>query len=237
MAETVTVAQINTKRHWANAAARIVRMFRDARRTGATIITLNEISKDQAEAIKAMPGWDIHWEINDDLPGNNWGGNAVAWRTDHWILERGWAMPVEIDYRRGKKSDKRLGPWFKKVIKFACVRLQSAKNRFKVVVQSFHNPTRYNSNAESRQKCVDKSARFAAGRIKRGIAVILGGDGNNIFAKTTGLRFMGREGPDAILSNGSPVRRLVLQFKTKRLSDHNGLLAAAKFRFIEGVAA
>lgn len=227
----VGVAQINAKRHWLRPVARIVRMVKKAQKNGATIITLNEISKDMALAIKALPGWDVHWEINDELPGNNWQGNAVAYRVDHWICDRGWAMPVAIDYRRGKRSDARMGPWFKKVVKFACVRLQARKiPGFRLVVQAFHNPTRFNSNEASREACVRKSGRFAAGRIKRGVAVILGGDGNNILPSTPGLTLVAKHGPDAILSSGRRIGKVVvLFFKLLLLSDHNGLCVKLKF--------
>lgn len=226
----VGVAQINAKRHWLKPAARMERMVKRAQKEGATVITINEISKTMALAIKALPGWDIHWEINDNLPGDNWSGNAVAYRVDHWVLDRGWAMPVEIDYRRGKRSDIRMGPWFKKVIKFACVRLRSKKiPAFKLVVQAFHNPTRFNSNEKSREACVEKSSRFALGRIKRDVAVILGGDGNRILPTAPGLRLVAKEGPDALLTNGRRVlQSIVLLFKPL-LSDHNGVCVKLQF--------
>lgn len=224
----VGVGHINVKRQWPLAVRRMIRMLKQEQKKGARVVTLNEISKEMALAIKALPGWDIHWEINDELPNGNWSGNAIAWRTDHFEAERRWAMPVEIDYRRGKRGN--MGPWFKRTIKFACVRLRSIKYKtFKFVVQAFHNPTRFNSNEKSREACVDKSSRFAAGRIKRGVAVILGGDGNNILPATPGLKVAAKEGPDAILTSGVTLWMEVMLFKILRLTDHNGLVAMIRF--------
>lgn len=225
----VTVCQINTKRHWPRPASRMLKMLKTAEREGATIITLNEISWEQANAIKALPGWDIHWEVNDHLKGGGWVGNAIAWKVSEWTCQRSWGQPTTIDYRAGRLLQGRFGPWFQRVITQACVRLQNTSSRFCLVIQAFHYPTAFNSNEKSRERAANRTAGFVSARIKRGVAVILGGDGNNIFAKTKGLRMMVREGPDAIQSTGKLLSSVILPFKRRLLSDHNGALAKIRF--------
>lgn len=205
-------------------------MLRSAEKRGATILTLNEISKEQALAIQALPGWDIFWVINDHLRGGNWSGNAVAWKTTVHNRTKGYAREVEIDYRTGKKFSPVKGPWKKRTIRFACVELVSVENKEHAIsIQAFHYPTQFNSNDKSRKRCADSSAQWAAARIENGDAVVLGGDGNNIFATLKGLFTMGREGPDAVLSNGRIRQVITLLFKRLLLSDHNGLLVIIRF--------
>lgn len=224
------LCQINTKRHWPKAAKRMIKMLRSAEKRGATILTLNEISKEQAEVIKALPGWDIFWTINDRLRGGNWAGNAVAWKVDNWTREKGYAREVEIDYRAAKKFSPIKGPWKKKTIKFACVELTSVENvAHAISIQAFHYPTPFNSNEKSRQKCVVSSSQWAEARMENGDKVALGGDGNNVFPEIEGLGSKNREGPDGVITNGRCRQAVTLFFKKLLLSDHNGLLVTIRF--------
>lgn len=226
----LVVAQINTKRHWPFAVKRVLRMHRKAARQGADIITYNEINKEQAEAILALPGWDIFWVINDKLRGGSWSGNAIAYRVSSVKLEKAWAKTTEIDYRRGRKRDAQMGPWFKKKISQACVRLAD-KDGFPhpIDVQAFHNPTKFNSNEVSREACASDTSRFVSIREERNQPVVASGDGNNIFGTAPGAPLVFRDGPDGIISNGKVISRMVLPFKLMLLSDHNGIMVKLRF--------
>lgn len=202
-------------------------MFRKAAREGADVITLNEISKEQAMAIQALPGWDIFWVINDHLPNGNWSGNAVAWRLSAFSFIKGWAKSTEIDYRRGRKVDRRMGPWHKRTVHQACIRLTDKSGFVSPLdVMAFHNPTAFNSNPESRQKCQEAEQEFMDVRIGRKQPAAAGGDGNNVFAKP----LKAREGPDGVVSWGELLSEKVLNFKIRGWSDHNGLLVKLRFR-------
>lgn len=227
----VIVAQVNTKRHWALESIRMLKMLRLAEKDGATIITLNEISRAQAYAIKNLPGWDIHWEINDHLKGGNWAGNAVAWKTKEWSCKKRWAQEVIIDYRRGKKSDPAMGKWVKKTIKQACVRLVSETLDYHgIMVQAFHYPTRFNSNDESRELAAAYTAEFARAHIDAMLPTVVGGDTNGCLPETPGLHLMMRDGPDVIKASGRYLKGKVLRFKRRLLSDHNGILVQIRFK-------
>jgi len=224
----VTMAQINTKRHWRFAATRMKNMLESAAKAGATILTLNEISKEQALYIKKTPGWDIAWTINDHLPKGGWGGNAVAWKRSEWEMKNSWASAVSIDYRPGTLRNG-FGRPIKKTINQACVSLRNKHNDFPLKVMAFHFPTEFNDASNSRERARDKASAFAKVQIRRGVNVILGGDGNNIFPKAKGLQMADRDGPDATFSSGKVVGKKVLKFKRKLQSDHNGLLAVLRF--------
>jgi hypothetical protein len=226
----LVVAQINTKRHWPFAVKRVLRMHRKAAHNGADIITYNEINKEQAYAINALPGWDVFWVINDKLRNDSWSGNAIAYRVSSVKLVKAWAKTTEIDYRRGRKRDKQMGPWFKKSISQACIRL-SDKDAFPqpIDIQAFHNPTRFNSNEESRQACAADTKRFVSIRTERNQPVVASGDGNNIFGTAPGAPVVFRDGPDGIITNGKVISRWVLPFKLMLLSDHNGIMVKLRF--------
>ena len=208
----------------------MVYMVIEAEQAGASIITANEVSKEQFEAVLRMPGgWAGHYEINDRLRNGGWGGNAVFWKTSKWDLEKAYGRPHEIDYRRGLKYGPK-GPYYKRFLTQACVQLRHKKHVGLLVdIQAFHYPTEYSSNEASRNSCVRKTSNWAAVRIANGHEVVTGGDGNGLEPDTKGLYLAGREGPDRLKTTGKVIRKVVLQFKKKKKSDHNGIFALVRF--------